>query len=92
MGVLVMQKQLFATTINKTLLINICNLCRLQITQHLTLLISRFCVHETPQIYPSNFLYKLEQSVGISYRIAYCCDKLELEELGDERNRMINDL
>lgn len=33
--------------------------------------------------------YKLEQLDGISYRIAYCYDKLELEELRDEWNRRI---
>ncbi len=51
-----MQKQLFAITITKSFLTNICNPCRLQIKHHFTLLILRFRIHETFQINQSNFL------------------------------------
>ena len=33
--------------------------------------------------------YAIEPSPGIAYRIAYCYDKLELEELRDEWNKKI---
>jgi hypothetical protein len=49
-----MQKQLFAITITKSFLTDICNPCRLQIKRHFTSLISRFRIHGTLQINQSN--------------------------------------
>jgi len=49
-----MLTQLF--TITKSFLTDICNPCRLLITRHFKLLISRFCVHETFQLNQTNSL------------------------------------